>query len=30
LWKREEIGRNDHIEATLAPHGAALFKVEHP
>ena len=30
LWKRTETGRNDHIEATLAPHGAALFKVEHP
>ncbi|HEY1809157.1 MAG TPA: glycoside hydrolase family 27 protein [Acidobacteriaceae bacterium] len=30
LWKREDLGRVDHIEVTLAPHAAALYKVEHP
>jgi alpha-galactosidase len=30
LWKREELGRVDHIEVTLPPHASALYKVEHP
>jgi alpha-galactosidase len=30
LWKRDEIGRLDHIETTLAPHASALYKVESP
>ena len=29
LWKRDELGRLDHIEVTLPPHGAALYKVEY-
>lgn len=27
LWQREELGRLDHLEATVPPHGAALYKV---
>jgi len=30
LWKREEIGRLDHIETTLAPHASAIYKIEFP
>jgi len=30
LWKRQEIGRLDHIETTLAPHASAVYRVETP
>ncbi len=29
LWKRTELGRIDHIEATLPPHGAGLYLIEY-
>jgi alpha-galactosidase len=28
LWQREDMGRLDHIEATVPPHAAKLYKVE--
>ena len=28
LWQREDLGRLDHIEATVPPHAAKLYKVE--
>jgi hypothetical protein len=28
LWLREDLGRLDHIEASVAPHAAKLYKVE--
>jgi alpha-galactosidase len=28
LWQRQELGRVDHIETTLPPHGAKIFEVE--
>ena len=30
LWQREELGRLDHLEATLPPHASKLFKIEFP
>jgi alpha-galactosidase len=27
LWERKELGRLDHIEATLPPHGAGIYEV---
>ena len=29
LWQRKDVGRLDHIEATLPPHGAGLYEVEY-
>ena len=29
LWKRQEMGRTDHLEVTLPAHGAALYKIEY-
>ena len=29
LWERKELGRLDHIEATLPPHGSKIFEVEY-
>lgn len=29
LWSRQELGRTDHIEVTLPPHAAALYKIEY-
>jgi hypothetical protein len=30
LWRRQEIGLNNQIAVTLAPHASALYKVQHP
>jgi hypothetical protein len=30
LWKRQEIGYNNQVSATLAPHASALFLAQHP
>ncbi|MGC2300939.1 MAG: glycoside hydrolase family 27 protein [Acidobacteriaceae bacterium] len=30
LWQREELGRLDHLEATLPPHASKIFKIEFP
>jgi alpha-galactosidase len=30
LWQREELGRLDHLEATLPPHASNIFKIEFP
>ncbi len=30
LWQRRDLGHNDHIEATVAPHGVMLYRVQHP
>jgi hypothetical protein len=29
LWQREEVGRLDHLEATLPPHASELYKIEY-
>jgi hypothetical protein len=29
LWERKELGRLDHIEATLPPHGAGLYEIQY-
>ena len=30
LWQRQDLGHSDHLAATVAPHGALLYRVEHP